>query len=64
MDTYEERMKAELKDLTEKVDKLNAFLMTPEFARLYAIDKHLMEAQLGCMDAYKIILTMRVNRLD
>jgi len=64
MDSYEERMKHELHELEEKVDKLNAFLDTPEFARLYAIDRHLMEAQLGCMDAYKTILKMRVDRLD
>lgn len=64
MDAHEERMKHELQELTERVDKLNAFLMTPEFDRLYSIDKHLMEAQLECMDAYKIILKMRVDRLD
>ena len=56
---YVKRMLAELKDLTEKIEKLEAFVQKDDFKKLNAYQRDLMIGQHGAMIAYRNLLHLR-----
>jgi hypothetical protein len=62
--SYADRMRAELKELEDKISKLNAFTQTSAFFLLPKIDQSLMLSQSEYMNGYRAILKARVARLD
>lgn len=59
--TVKNRVSEELRDLSEKCDKLLQFADSPEFMKLKHNHRDLLKRQLTCMLDYKGILT---NRLE
>lgn len=59
---YIDRMETEGHDLSEKIEKLAAFLTGPIFQTLPEDDQSLLSAQLGTMTAYLQILNIRISR--
>lgn len=57
-----ERMKQEYGELNAKITSLVAFTSGATFQALSAEDRTLMVAQLGAMQSYSAILSMRLNR--
>lgn len=60
-DTFLDRMHIELKDLTDKLDKLNKFFSTETYNSLPALEKWLLQAQYGAMLSYDNILAARIR---
>lgn len=56
-----ERMAVELKELSERVDKLSAFLSGPAFDSLPEVERALLHTQQAAMLAYQGVLTIRLN---
>lgn len=63
-DTFIDRLKIELSDLSDKQDKLNKFFETKMFKDLSITDEHLLRAQFGVMVAYSNILTERISKAE
>ena len=60
---HELRIIFELKELKDKIDKLNSFIKeNPIFHRLEEIDQDLLENQFYYMRCYVKILTKRIKR--
>lgn len=59
---YVARMREERQHLTERVDKLKAFIGSETFLTLEQQDKALLEAQLKAMRVYLNTLGMRLER--
>lgn len=62
MKAHELRVHIERQDLTDKLDKLKAFVLGVKFIDLDPTDKALLRAQFAAMQAYAEILEMRVAR--
>ncbi len=60
-DTFVDRLQIELGDLTEKAEKLNAFLDTDIFKGLSKQKQTLLFAQYGLMQSYCHILKERIR---
>jgi DNA mismatch repair ATPase MutS len=58
---HEERVVQEHAELQEKISKLRDFLYSPIFQKMLAADKKLLIQQLETMDAYALILSLRIN---
>ena len=63
-DTFVDRLKIELTELSDKQDKLNKFFETKMFKDLSITDEHLLRAQFGAMLAYSSILMERVANAE
>lgn len=62
MDNYITRMEEEYAQLTERVDKLAAFIESnPKFEELPPVEKTLLVAQLNSMSAYGAVLSLRLG---
>lgn len=59
--TYKERLEVEYADLSDKIDKLQAFLGTNIFAELDDLNRSLLVSQLSVMFSYQSILIMRIG---
>lgn len=59
MEKYQERMFAELKELSDKVDKLVAFIGTDTFNNLDEHRRVLLALQKNAMEQYAVILACR-----
>ncbi len=60
MNDAKARVEIELKELSERLDKLNAFYMTDNFKGLKAEQQELLTEQIMVMTRYKEILTKRL----
>lgn len=60
-DTFIDRMHIELKELTDKLDKLFKFFHTETYDSLTALEKCLLQAQYGAMLSYNNILAARIS---
>ena len=63
MDNFKTRLVNEVKELTEKIEKLNVFIDSPKFKELESIDKEDLVEQLKHMKSYLGVLKRRVSRL-
>ena len=59
MEKYQERMLAELKELNDKVVKLDAFLKTDTYKNLDEHRRVLLGLQKNAMEQYAVILACR-----
>lgn len=62
IETYVDRLIIEKDELHEKLEKLEKFLATEDFAKLKFVDKKLLESQYQTMCLYEIVLTERIER--
>lgn len=62
LEPYQQRVVDENKELKEKIDKLQAFMLSPKWKELQDIDQYLMSSQLQVMQAYSQILFQRITR--
>ena len=62
MESYQERVLSELKELNERITKLKAFLSTDTFRCLPIEDQQLMYLQFHAMTEYGDILNRRIKR--
>lgn len=61
--TFQDRVKVELRDLTDKIEKLSAFVGGHEhFIALDAESQNDLNDQLQAMKAYQFLLQKRINR--
>lgn len=61
--TFQDRVRDELKDLTDKIEKLSAFVGGHEhFLKLEAEDQNDLNDQLQAMKAYQFLLQKRISR--
>lgn len=59
---HQERVVAERDELQERIEKLDAFLKTPVFAKLPEVDRVDLYYQLCVMRAYRDTLNSRISR--
>ena len=64
MSTYIERMIEEQLQLRERLRKLEAFIDTPKFDGLDALDRNLLRSQSWATINYLEILAQRIERAD
>lgn len=62
MEDWQIRVRAELKELNERIDRLYAFTRTPAFAELADVDRKLLIEQHHHMCMYGSTLMERVKR--
>lgn len=62
MEDWKERLIQEKDELTNRITKLQQFVLTDKFDSLPYADKELLMQQLEAMDNYAYILTQRVDR--
>lgn len=62
MNTYQDRVKAELFDLQEKITKLTEFQKTSICQNLELVDQNLLQEQKMAMIDYADILKLRIAR--
>ena len=62
MEDWKERLIEEKDQLTDRINKLQRFVLTDKFDSLPYADKELLMQQLEAMDNYAYILTQRVDR--
>ena len=62
MNTYQDRVKAELFDLQEKITKLTEFQKTSICQNLELVDQNLLQEQKMAMIDYADILKLRLAR--
>ena len=60
-DTFLDRMHIELKELTDKLDKLHKFFSTETYNNLPKLEQCLLNAQYGAMLSYDNILASRIH---
>lgn len=63
MSDFKTRLINEVKELTERTEKLSVFINTPKFNELPLIDREDLLEQLEYMKSYLKVLERRVNRL-
>lgn len=63
MDDFKTRLVNEVKELTERTEKLSVFINTPKFNELPLIDREDLLEQLEYMKSYLKVLERRVSRL-
>ena len=63
MDDFKTRLVNEVKELTERTEKLSVFINTPKFNELPLIDREDLLEQLKYMKSYLKVLERRVSRL-
>lgn len=63
MSDFKTRLVNEVKELTERVEKLSVFIDSPKFKELESVDREDLVEQLKHMKAYLNVLKRRVNRL-
>lgn len=63
MSDFKTRLVNEVKELTERTEKLSVFINTPKFNELPLIDREDLLEQLEYMKSYLKVLERRVNRL-
>lgn len=63
MDDFKTRLVNEVKELTERTEKLSVFINTPKFNELLLIDREDLLEQLKYMKSYLKVLERRVSRL-
>ncbi len=63
MSDFKTRLVNEVKELTERTEKLNVFITTPKFNELPLIDREDLLEQLKYMKSYLKVLERRVSRL-
>lgn len=61
VDAHVQRMLDEEAQLAERLQKLQAFVVSPRFGALPAIDQELLAAQLFVMQSYASILNTRLR---
>lgn len=61
IDTAKERVQDELKELSERIDKLDTFLASNKYDKLRDADKLLLKLQLRYMKKYADILSARLS---
>lgn len=62
LEPYQQRVVDENEELKEKIDKLQAFMLSPKWKELQAIDQYLLSSQLQVMQTYSQILFQRITR--
>jgi hypothetical protein len=60
MKAYQERVVSEKKELDERGDKLDQFILSEKFAALPAAEQELIKRQLGIMGKYSEVLGERI----
>ena len=63
MDDFKQRMRAEFKDLDEKITRLRQFLGTDTFDNLDSLNQSLLIHQLKAMQEYQFILELRIGKI-
>ena len=63
MRDFKTRLVNEVKELTERVEKLGVFIDSPKFKELESVDREDLIEQLKHMKAYLNVLKRRVSRL-
>lgn len=63
MSDFKTRLINEVKELTERTEKLSVFINTPKFNELPLIDREDLLEQLKYMKSYLKVLERRVSRL-
>lgn len=63
MRDFKTRLVNEVKELTERVEKLSVFIDSPKFKELESVDREDLVEQLKHMKAYLNVLKRRVSRL-
>lgn len=63
MDDFKTRLVNEVKELTERTEKLSVFINIPKFNELPLIDREDLLEQLKYMKSYLKVLERRVSRL-
>ena len=63
MSDFKTRLVNEVKELTERTEKLSVFIGTPKFNELPLIDREDLLEQLNYMKSYLKVLERRVSRL-
>lgn len=63
MRDFKTRLVNEVKELTERVEKLSVFIDSPKFEELESVDREDLIEQLKHMQSYLNVLKRRVNRL-
>ena len=64
MKPHEERLVAEEKALGEKIERLNTFIHSEEFAELPLNERLLLKRQKDTMSAYRSILVERISLIQ
>lgn len=62
--SFIDRMRKELYELTDRIDKLEGFLYSAKYSALEEEQKNLLDAQYSAMVAYLRILTIRLTKLS
>lgn len=62
MSDYKDRAIEEQTELAIKIEKLNKFISTKEFARFDTLEKYDLLSQLSAMKAYNKSLKSRISR--
>jgi hypothetical protein len=63
METFKERLYTELKDLQDKIEKLDDFIDHEKFKVISPIQQSLLLIQLKGMRTYEACLEQRINNL-
>ena len=58
-----ERLKIELRDLSDKVDNLSIFVNIDKFETIPQIQQDLLKIQLSCMKGYEEVLKQRLSHI-
>ena len=61
INTYQQRVLNEKKELDEKIQKLESFLDNDLFKNLNETERNLLKSHLGIMSIYSDILKLRIN---
>lgn len=62
--SFIDRMRKELYELNDRIDKLESFLYSAKYSALEEEQKNLLDAQYSAMVAYLRILTIRLTKLS
>lgn len=62
--SFIDRMRKELYELNDRIDKLEGFLYSAKYSALEEEQKNLLDAQYSAMVAYLRILTIRLTKLS
>jgi len=63
MSDFKERLAEEKDQLTDRIDKLHAFLMVEDSGQISEIQRSLLNIQLMAMQTYMMCLIQRMNML-
>jgi len=64
MSTFKERLTAEKAELSEKMEKLRAFIASEKFKEIDPVQMTLLNIQVKAMETYSQCLLERIVRLD